>query len=150
MKDIKTIISSCLSDCEKDIASLKFIDAVDFIDIFPRSEEHKRLLDEEAKQIADIIEQTDRGNFYVFHKPIETNFGVLKIFKIRKFDTTRLPWLAAPDFRMTDYSKFLKTYKHDSRFTYIEKPTYNGLEFKTKDSLIYFLDVPTTEFYNVK
>ena len=41
-------------------------------------------------------------------------------------------------------------YINDERFTYIEKPTYKGLEFKTKYSLIYFLDEPTTIFYKLR
>ncbi len=147
--NINSIIIGCLKDCEKDISTLKYVEGVDFIDIFPRSEEHKAMLDEEAKKIARVIEETERGNFYVFHKPIKTQFGMLKIIKVRKFDETRLPWLAAPDFRVTDYDIFFKTYKNDKRFNFVQKPTYSGLEFKTQNSLIYFLDEPTTEYYNL-
>lgn len=146
---IEDIIKDCLHDCEKDISSLKFIEGVDFVDIFPRTIEHKILLDEEAKKIARVIEKTERGDFYVFHTPLNTQFGPLKIIKVRKFDETRLPWLAAPDFRVTDYASFFKTYKNDSRFSVVQKPTYSGLEFKTPNSLIYFLDEPTTHYYNL-
>ena len=147
---INEIIIKCIDDISQDIMSLKYVDKIDFLDIFPRSLDHKTFLDEEALKIAKVIEKTDRGNFYVFNSPIPTKFGSLKIIKIRKFDETRLPWIAAPDFSMTDYNIFLNQYKNDKRFTYIERPTYKGLEFKTKDSLIYFLDIPTTTYYNIK
>jgi len=147
---INEIINKCIEDITQDINSLQHINRIDFVDIFPRSVKHKSILDKEALKIAKLIEQTERGNFYVFNTPIFTKFGYLKIIKIRKFDETRLPWIAAPDFSMTDYNIFLKQYKNDKRFTYIERPTYKGLEFKTKNSLIYFLDIPTTTYYNIK
>ena len=146
---IKEIINQCEVDIEKDIKCLEFIKCIDFIDIFPISDEHKALLDKEALDIATIIDKTERGNFYVFNEPIATRFGQIKICKIRKFDETRLNWVAAPDFATTNYDKFLELYKNDARFKYIEKPTYKGLEFKTDKSLIYFLDELTTDYYNI-
>jgi len=148
-KNIKEIINQCEIDIEEDIKSLKFIKCIDFIDIFPVSEEHKALLDKEALEMATIIDKTERGNFYVFNYPIETRFGQIKICKIRKFDKTRLKWVSAPDFATTDYDKFLELYKNDERFKYIEKTTYKGLEFKTDKSLIYFLDELTTYYYKI-
>ncbi len=148
--NIEQIIYKCINDITSDLSSLEGIKSIDFLDIFPRSEAHKIFLDAEANKIANIIEKTERGNFYVFHKPVNTKFGELKVIKIRKFDNTRLNWIAAPDFSMEDYNKFLNRYINDNRFIYIEKPTYKGLEFKTKNSLIYFLDIPTTTYYNIK
>ena len=130
--------------------SLNFIKCIDFIDVFPVSEEHKTILDSEALKIATIIEKSNRGNFYLLNEPIKTKFGEVKIFKVRIFDKTRMNWVAAPDFATTDYNKFFELYKNDERFNYIEKPTYKGLEFKTHSSLIYFLDELTTDYYNIK
>ena len=42
---IKEIINQCEVDIEKDIKCLEFIKRIDFIDIFPISDEHKALLD---------------------------------------------------------------------------------------------------------
>ena len=149
MKTIKQIIKQCEKDIEEDVKSLKFIKGIDFIDIFPISQEHRQLLDDEAKTIATIIEKSGHGNFYVFNKPVETRFGLLKIFRIRMFDETKLNWVAAPDFATTDYNAFVELYKNDNRFTYIEAPTYNGLEFKTPKSLICFFSELTTDYYKV-
>ena len=146
---IKEIINQCQKDIEEDIKSLMYIKGIDFLDIFPKTQEHKILLDEEALTIAKVVDRTERGNFYVFNKPITTKFGLLKIIKIRKFDTSRLNWVAAPDFATTDYEKFFEAYKDDERFTYIEKPDYKGFELKTDKSLIYFLDELTTDYYKV-
>ncbi len=148
-KNILQIVKQCEKDIEQDIKSLKFIKCIDFIDIFPVSEEHKILLDKEASEISTIIEETERGNFYSLNKPITTKFGSIKIFKIRKFDETRLQWVAAPDFETTEYNEFCELYMNDGRFKYIEKPTYKGLEFKTEKSLVYFLDELTTDYYNI-
>jgi len=149
-KNLNEIIKELEKTIEKDLNSLKFIKGIDFIDIFPVSEEHKICLDNEALKIAKIIEETNRGNFYLLNKPIQTKFGIVKIFKVRIFDETRINWIAAPDFATTDYDKFFELYKNDERFNYIEKPTYKGLEFKTHSSLIYFLDELTTDYYNIK
>lgn len=149
-ENINEIIKKCIEDISNDICSLQMVGQIDFLDIFPKSVEHKELLDNEAIKIANVIDKTERGNFYVFHKPIKTKYGELKIIKIRKFDETRLPWVAAPDFATTDYNNFLSKYKSDDRFKYIEKPTYKGLEFKTDKSLIYFLDELTTHYYGIK
>lgn len=148
-KNIKEIIDQCMKDIEHDIKSLKFIKSIDFLDIFPISTKHKILLDNEALKIAKIIDETDRGNFYVLNTPIKTQFGLLKIFKIRNFDKTRLNWVAAPDFETTNYNKFFENYVDNEKFLYIKKPTYKGLEFKTDKSLIYFLDELTTDYYKI-
>ena len=147
---ISEIINHTIDSISNDIHHLTGVTSIDFLDIFPRSEEHKKMLDTEALNLGYIIEQTSRGNFYVFHNPIKTKFGELKIIKIRIYDETRLPWLGAPDFNVLNYDIFKNTYINDKRFTYIEKPTYKGLEFKTKYSLIYFLDEPTTIFYKLR
>ena len=148
--NINEIINKTIELLSEDIESLVGVTTIDFLDIFPKSEEHKSILDCEASHLGYIIEETDRGNFYVFHKPIKTKLGELKIIKIRKYDETRLQWLAAPDFNVIDYNEFKNRYISDDRFTYIEKPTYKGLEFKTKNSLIYFLDEPTTIYYKLR
>lgn len=147
---IEQIILQCMDDIREDVESLKGILGIDFLDIFPKSVEHKELLDKEALKISKMIDETSRGNFYVLNKPIKTIFGLLKIIKIRVYDESRLNWVAAPDFAIVSYSEFEKHYKNDDRFTYIEKPVYKGLEFKTDKSLIYFLDELTTDYYKVK
>lgn len=148
--NINEIIDETMNLLSDDIESLNGVTSIDFLDIFPKSEEHKKLLDFEALSLGYIIEETSRGNFYVFNKPKETKFGKLKIIKIRKYDESRLQWLAAPDFNVLDYNEFKSNYITDDRFTYVEKPTYNGLEFKTKHSLIYFLEEPTTIYYKLR
>ena len=149
-KTIYEIVNDSLKKIAQDFNTLEGVTTIDFLDIFPRSEEHKRLLDEEALILGKIIDKTERGDFYVLNTPIKTAFGDLLIIKIRKFDETRLPWLSAPDFNVDNYDEFVKKYQTDNRFTYIEKPTYKGLEFKTKNSLVYFLDEPTTIYYGLK
>ena len=147
---INEIINKTINLISDDVSRLNGVTTIDFLDIFPRSEDHKKMLDTEALNLGYIIEETSRGNFYVFHSPIKTKFGELKIIKIRIYDETRLPWLGAPDFNVSNYDLFKNIYINDERFTYIEKPTYKGLEFKTKYSLIYFLDEPTTIFYKLR
>lgn len=148
---IKEIIKQCENDIENDVKELKFLQEIDFIDFFPKSDEHRKLLDKEATKIATLIDATPRGNFYVFNEPFKTKFGPIKIFKVRIFDETRLNWVAAPDFKVANYQEFYDYYKNDKRFKFVEKPNiYKGLEFKTEKSLVYILDEPTTEFYNIK
>ena len=52
---------------DKDVESLNGVTNIDFLDIFPRSEKHKNLLDLEDLNLGYIIEETNRGSFYVFN-----------------------------------------------------------------------------------
>ena len=75
---------------------------MDYVEIFPRSEEDRVLLNDEAIKIGNIIEKNERGTTYRLNKPISTELGNIELLKIRKFDETRLSWLGAGDFIVND------------------------------------------------
>ena len=77
------IINNCLNEIELDILSLKYLGGIDFFDFFPKSKQHKLDLETEAAKVAQIIDKSERGNFYRFDKPVKTKFGEIEIFKIR-------------------------------------------------------------------
>ena len=99
---IETIIHKIVDLCKKDILSFPEIICMDYVDIFPRSEEDRVLLNDEAIKLGNIIEKNERGTTYHLIKPILTELGNIELLKIRKFDKTRLPWLGAGDFIVND------------------------------------------------
>lgn len=144
---IEEIVNKNLERVEKDLKEIDDILKIDFIDLFPISEEHKSLLDNEAKSISKIIKETERGNVYLLNNPIKTKYGNLSLFKVRFFDETRLNWEAAADFVVGDRKVLENKVGKDSRFKYISRPDWDAVEFKTKDTLIYFLNPLASDVY---
>lgn len=135
---------------EKDINQIRDIQKIDFIDIFPESEEHRKMLDEECSKISKLIDSTEKGNFYLLNKPIKTKWGNLKFLKIRFFDKSRIEYEAAPDFVVKDWNKIKEQVGKDKRFSYISRPNWEAVEFKTENSLVYFLNPLVTSVYGIK
>ena len=144
---IEEIINKNLKRIEKDLQEIKDIKKIDFIDLFPVSEKHKDLLDNEAKRFSRIIKETERGNVYLLNNPLKTKYGDLSLFKVRFFDETRLNWEAAADFVVKDRKDLEDKVEIDSRYKYIVRSDWDAIEFKTKDTLIYFLRPLASEVY---
>lgn len=144
---IEEIVNKNLERVEKDLKEIDDILKIDFIDLFPISEEHKSLLDNEAKSISKIIKETERGNVYLLNNPIKTKYGNLSLFKVRFFDETRLNWEAAADFVVGDRKVLENKVGRDSRFKYIVREDWDAVEFKTEDTLIYFLNPLASDVY---
>lgn len=144
---IEEIIQKNLKRIEKDLNEIKDIQNIDFIDLFPNSEEHRKILDEEAIKIGMIIEKTERGNVYLLNTPLDTEYGKLSLVKVRFFDETRINWEAAADFVVKDRKVLEDKVGKDPRFKYIVRPDWDAIEFKTKDTLIYFLNPLASEVY---
>ena len=134
---------------KEDLKEIEDIVCIDFIDIFPKSEEHRQKLDNEVSKISTLIDSTEKGNFYLLNSPIETEWGELKFLKINFFDESRLNYEAAPDFKVKDWGKLKEKVKEDVRFTYINRPKWEAVEFKTDNSLIYFLNPLVTTVYKI-
>ncbi len=144
------IINDNLNRIESDLKEIEGLERIDFIDIFPTSEEHKQKLDEELLSIAKVLKHTDRGNVYELNSPINTKYGELKLVKIRFFDPSRLNWEAAADFVVRDRKILLDKVGKDSRFSYTKRPEWDAVEFKTKDALMYFLNPLASIVYTKK
>lgn len=141
------IVDKNLKRIEHDLKEIEGLKCIDFIDIFPTSVEHKVHLDRELISISKILEETERGVVYALNNPINTKYGELKYVKIRFFDETRLNWEAAADFVVEDRNILLDKVGKDSRFKYIERPDWDAVEFKTENTLIYFLNPLASDVY---
>lgn len=134
----------------KDISIIESIKAIDFIDIFPISEEHRKDLDKEAKSIGKLIDSTEKGNFYLLDNPIKTKWGDLRFLKIRFFDESRLHYEAAPDFEVENWEELKEYCTKDKRYSFIEREKWQAIEFKTDNCLVYFLNPLVTQVYGIK
>lgn len=147
MKMLEEIIKKNLNRIEKDLREIDGLQCIDFIDVFPTSETHKIQLDDEISKISLLLQKTERGNVYLLNNPIETKYGMLKYIKIRIFDESRLNWEAAADFIVKDRDLLMKKVGKDTRFSYIKRTEWDAIEFKTDDTLIYFLNPLASEVY---
>lgn len=118
---IKEIIKRNEFRIEKEIKEIDTIEKIDFSDIFPTSEQH-----------------------------IKTKWGDLKFVKIRYFDENKLNWEAAPDFVVKDWNLLKTKTLEDKRYTFIQREKWDAIEFKTENSLVYFLNPLITEIYGIK
>lgn len=84
---------------------------------------------------------------YALNKPIETKYGKLTYIKIRIFDESRLNWEAVADFIVKDRNVLMKKVGSDPRFSYIKRTEWDAIEFRTNDTLIYFLNPLASEVY---
>ena len=116
------IIKKNLKRIEPDISTIEGLQYIDFMDIFPTSEEHKIQLNQELSSISALLEKTERGNVYLLNEAIPTKYGKLKMVKIRFFDKSRLNWEAAADFVVKDRDFLMNKVGKDERFSYIEWP----------------------------
>lgn len=144
---LNEIVNKNLNRIEFDLNEIIGLKSIDFLDVFPTSEEHKIKLDNELNQISTLLEKTERGNVYSLNTPIKTKYGDLKYIKIRIFDESRLNWEAAADFVVEDRNVLLNQVGKDERYKYIKRPDWDAVEFKTKDTLIYFLNPLASEVY---
>ena len=135
---------------ENDIKNIDGIKFIDFVDIFPTSEEHKKQLDEELKSIAKVIDTTEKGTFYLLNTPIVTKWGKLQFLKIRFFDKTRLNWECAPDFAIEDWEALKQKIGIDEHLSFYTRKEWEAIEYKSDDSLIYFLNPLVSKIYNIK
>lgn len=51
------------------------------------------------------------------------------------------------DFEVKDRSVLLQKVNYDERFKYIKRTEWDAVEFKTKDTLVYFLKPLASEVY---
>ena len=144
---LEEIINKNLNRIEKDLLQIKDLQTIDFLDIFPKSEGHRRILDKEISKIAMLLEKTERGNVYALNNPVETKYGKLTYIKIRIFDETRINWEAAADFVVKDRNILIEKVGKDTGFSYIKREKWDAVEFKTDNTLVYFLNPLASEVY---
>ena len=144
---LEEIIKKNLSRIENDLTEIEGLQNIDFIDIFPRSEEHKKQLDDEVSKISKLVKKTNRGNIYLLNQALKTKYGELRYLKIRYFDETRLNWEAAADFVVKDRDILMNKVGKDKRYSYIKRAEWDAVEFKTENTLIYFLNPLASKVY---
>lgn len=112
---------------------------LDYVDIFPKSEEERISLQEVLNKLGSEICKTKTGPTYLLSKPLPTKFGPLKLVRVRIYDKQKKQ-KGAPDFEVKNYKKFKEKYLKKQCFHLIERPKYEMIELNVKNSnvLIYF------------
>lgn len=137
-----------------DVVIKKYIDeelVLDYVDIFPKSEEERLNLLEEINKLGKQISSTKTGPIYLLDEPIQTKYGNLKLVRVRIYDNQKTQ-RGAPDFKVKDYAKFKEKYLGKDFFNLIERKEYEMLELDIKNSnvLIYFPSETLAESLGLK
>lgn len=76
---VDEIIKYNLARIAQDLKEIPGLISIDFMDIFPMSEDHRKALDEEMKTRAVVLQVTERGNVYVLNTPLAS-----KVYNVSK------------------------------------------------------------------
>jgi len=115
---------------------------IDYLAIFSKNQDEFKNLELVAKQLGEqVFKENDKtGPTFLLHKPFKTEAGSLKLLKIRLPDMTR-PQRGAPDFKIDDYREFKNKWLGSSgTFTLMPRKSYEMIEMKGTDVLVYFPD----------
>lgn len=123
---------------------------VEFSCIFCQTEEEYTQFTDSIEILGKVVERTKSGFTYLFHKPILTVAGPLRLIKIRKPDNQRTERGDA-DFN-TDYKNFKKKYKRNSAFELVKRKTFEMLRLSSPnfDTMTCFSNVPKSKVLDIK
>jgi len=123
----------------------------DFVNIFPKTVEERKLLIRDISKLGKIISKLDNGDIYLLNKPIPTQFGDYSLIKVRIFDPTRTE-RGAPDFKVEKYDSFKKKYSGKEGFTLLDKGNFEVIELKVSGAnvRIYFPSETLSESLSLK
>ena len=141
---VSYIVAQGLSAIKKYLPDEEFV--LDYLDIFPKSEEELGHLSGVAETIGQEINKElalKKGRTFLLSEPIRFSSGDLHLIKIRKYDPTR-PQRGAPDFVIKNYIDFKNRYIRSSGdFTLmLRKENYEMIELKGIDVLVYIKEFP--------
>lgn len=144
----KQIVSASSPILDKYVTS-KYKLKLDYVDIFPKSEEeHKELL-EQLKSLGKPIWSGSTGKTYLLDEPIETDKGLLKLLRVRIFDNSKLAFRGHPDYavKKEEYDDFKDYLLKQENVNLMKRPEYEMVEIWDEDFdvAVYFPSIPLTE-----
>ena len=123
--------------------------SVNYVCIFSQSnEEYKKLL-KITQKIGKVIQKTPTGLLFQI-EPLETISGILKLLKIRIYDSTR-PEMGDADFTISNFFEFEKKYLSKPGFKIMKKPNFYMIELTDSnfDVRVYFSNPPLDKQLNI-
>ena len=143
---INSIVVENLDKYKNDIDKIDEIKEIDCITIFSTSDEDYEKLNFELKEIGNVIDEMSSGNLFFINDGIDTIYGKLYFFKVRKFDGNYLDYRITVDFTVCDYDGFKSTIKDPVIKLY---DTFELIQFKNKDSIINVISLSAKDDYQV-
>ena len=149
----KQIVASSSKVLDKYVPA-KYDLTLDYVDIFPKSEDEYKELLNQLKTLGKPVWQGSTGNTYMLEEPIETVKGVLNLLRIRTFDESKLIFRGHPDYTIkeTQYEEFKEDLLKQGNVNLIKRTDYEMIEIWDKDFevAIYFPSIPLTQDINKK
>lgn len=130
----------------------KYIDKVDigldadYLCVFPKSEKEYNKFDSIIKTLGKTVQQNEEGDWVWLDKPIETEYGLIKMLRIHKFAPEK-KCIGYADYKAIDYDNFKSKYLGREGFKLMKHPTFEMVELKDDgfDVCVYIPDTPLTQ-----
>lgn len=103
---VKDIVIEKIKEKENKINSISADKKIDCITIFPIDESEYIILDEELKNMGELIDEMKSGNLYRVKDTIKTVYGDLEFLKVRKYDKEYAKYRISIDFVVNDYNRY--------------------------------------------
>lgn len=118
--------------------------SINYAAIFCRDEAEYKLLDQAARQLGRVVDDTATGYVYYLNQAFDTPAGPLKILKIRLPDPSRQE-RGDTDFTLSNYQTLKQQVISDAdHFKVIDRGHFEMLELRDEhfDALVYFSNIP--------
>ena len=141
---IKKLIQDKLVELIKEIDLINVDKEIDCVTIFPISEFEYVELNNELKEMATIVDKMSSGNLFLLNDGIDTEYGVLKFIKVRKYEESYSKYRLSVDFVVNDYNEYKKSLKEATIKNYA---TFELIQHKTDFSIINVVSLSASEEY---
>jgi nitrogen fixation protein NifU and related proteins len=129
----------------EDYGVREFEPVLDYIDIFPMSEQHRDALLQEIEGMSTKVLESESGATYRLSKAIRTLEGDLEFVRIRIFDYSPLPFRGYADFAVGDFDKAKSKLIKLPNVNLVERANYELVEI-CNDKYPIRLYIPSTPF----
>ena len=94
--------------------------------------------------MATVVDKMSSGNLFLLNDGIDTEYGVLKFIKVRKYEESYSKYRLSVDFVVNDYNEYKKSLKEATIKNYA---TFELIQHKTDFSIINVVSLSASEEY---
>lgn len=125
----------------------EFSPILDYVDVFPKSEEEHRKLSTVIKTTGEPVFNTSTGTAYKLFEPIDTAKGKLNLLRVRIYDPTRLGFRGHSDYAIDNYERAKERLLKMETVKLLDRKSYEMIEIWDKqfEVLVYIPNVPLSK-----
>lgn len=111
---------------------------IDMIDIFPKSIEEEKELNEEYNKISSNGKNTIHGNIYILKKEIDSIIGTINNIKVRNYDPKK-KYRGAIDLIVKDFDDYKDSIEYKENINFISNDINDFIEYEDYDIFLYIV-----------